>query len=442
MDNSERIKKWKEERARVAAEERAARVEQAQAERKAHAEERMKAREAEASERRDSELGSIEATIPDADTIERAKLMLKERRVAHSKRMLRSTALYFALPVLLLSVYLYFMATPFFTANGTFAVQTVNNQGSSGMLGPISLGTGVAMSDEFRVREFILSREMMRKMEEKYAFLSHFSADDVDWISRFRGPFGINSDEYDYFLSKVSVSADIQQGLLRLSVRAKDAASAERFANGMMEFAEQQVNLLSIRVQTDQLAQLSADSKLAEKELADARKVLHSVQSVKKDVEPKETITAIYQRIAGFETQLAEAKADRDQLLANGLDKSPVLPRLQARVAVLEKQITEQRGRLAGELDGKSSGQSLNAFEDATLRKEMAQARWEASLQTLQQAKLQNLRERRYFLVVAHPVSNVAAQFSSFMKWSLGLMALLLLYLVGSLLMTVRRMRE
>ena len=420
MENSERIKKWKEERAKVAEESRASRLQQKENERSLRQTE--KTADAKSHHRPDAGWSAT-----DADSVRRASLVIKERRVQQAKQSLRRLFLYIALPLLVIMLMSWLLTSRFYSADATFIVQTDASQDN--FSGTAFFGAGNEMSEGFQVREFILSKEMMERMEKELGFLSYFAQDDIALFSRYHAPLGINDDPYRYYLSKVSVAVDIQQ--------------AEFFAQRILAFAEQHVNTVSARMQQERILWLENDVKSAQENLGAARLELLKIQHIQKDIEPQETVTAIYQLIAGFETQLAEAKAEYAQLMANGLDQNPLIPRLSAKIKVLEKQIGEQRNRLSNKLGSQGSSESLSLFEDLRLQSEIAKTRWESALQTLQQGKLQALRERRYLLIISQPmVVSDTTRYADGTKWLLFFVLLGIAYLVTSLLITIRRMRE
>ncbi|PHI28252.1 sugar transporter [Budvicia aquatica] len=441
MDNSERIKKWKEERARVADEARAARIAKKHDERTVS--ERDNASESPPMDNSHSNNHSNSPDWPatDAESVRRASLMIKARRVKHAQQSLRNLLRYVGLPLLVMMVVSWLMTSRFYRADATFVVQSDASQQT--VSGPAFFGSGNQMAEGFRVREFILSKEMMDLMEKELGFLSYFAQDDMALLSRYDTPLGVNGSPYRYYLSKVSVSADIQQGMLRLTVQALDAEKAEFFAQRMLAFAEQHVNEVSARMQQERLSWLENDVKDAQAHLAGVRQALLNIQHIQKDIEPQETVTAIYQLIAGFETQLAEATSERDQLMANGLDKNPMVPRLAAKISVLKKQIIEQRDRLSTKLGSQGSLDSLGVFDDIRLQAEMAKTRWEVALQTLQQGKLQALRERRYLLVISQPmVVSDTQSYDAGATWFMVFILLGLGYFIIALLLTLRRLRE
>lgn len=181
MENSERIKKWKEERAKVAEESRASRLQQKENERSLRQTE--KTADAKSHHRPDAGWSAT-----DADSVRRASLVIKERRVQQAKQSLRRLFLYIALPLLVIMLMSWLLTSRFYSADATFIVQTDASQDN--FSGTAFFGAGNEMSEGFQVREFILSKEMMERMEKELGFylisrktISHyFPATTRRWV--------------------------------------------------------------------------------------------------------------------------------------------------------------------------------------------------------------------------------------------------------------------
>lgn len=388
MDNDERIRKWRQERGAQIPDIKGSVV----------AEDADPAKEPRADRR-----ASIDAdgpSLPDDVALEEARLAIVERRRVRWGDILRRVVLFVGIPLLAILLYTSLIATKFYQGEAIFTVQTSQQAAPAAAAGIFSVGgAGSTIGDAFKAREFILSRPMMNQMEERHGFLSHFSSAQVDPLQRFRGPVGINVEPYDYYRKRVRVAVDVQEGILRLHVQARTPEDAVRFGNAILAAAERHVNDFSDKISEDQINALTQDVQNAERQVAETRQSLASVQARRGDISPQQTATAVYQLISNLELQLAEAERERNGLLDQGLTESPLLPRLTARVQELRAQISEQRGRLANP-GGGSLVRTLNEFESASARKEIAQARWESTLNTLQQAYLKILEQRRYFVIV------------------------------------------
>ncbi len=396
MDNEERIRKWRQERASGGAKDAGLSGgtpgQRAESTPPPRAEKQLPDEPAERSE--------AAQRLPDELSVEDARLAIIQRRQFRWRAILRRTLLFLVLPLLAVLLYISLIATKTYQGEAIFTVQTSAQSAPAPNAGIFAIGTGNStIADAFKAREFILSRPMMDHMEQRHGFMSHFAAPQMDPLQRYRSPLGINGDPFAYYRKRVRVAVDVQEGLLRLYVQARTAEDATRFGNAILAAAERHVNAFSDKISEDQINALTQDVQNSERQVAETRRSLAAVQARRGDISPAQTATAVYQLISSLELQLAEAERERNGLLDQGLTDSPLLPRLTARVQELRSQISEQRQRLANPAGG-SLVRTLNEFETATARKEIAQARWESTMTTLQQAYLRILEQRRYFVIV------------------------------------------
>lgn len=346
-----------------------------------------------------SGLGGMGLALPDNLSIADARLAILERRRLNWQKLLRRFALFVLVPLFSVLFYIWAFATPLYQGEAIFTVQTSADSAPSPNAGLFALGgAGSTIGDAFKAREFILSRPMMEHMEKRHGFMSHF-ASGMDWLTRYRSPLGLNRDAFAYYQKRVRVAVDVQEGILRLYVQARTPQDAVRFGNAILAAAENHVNEFSDKISDDQIRALTDDVQNAEKQVAESRRSLAAVQARRGDLSPEQTATGIYQLISNLEVQRAEAEQERNSLLSQGLIDSPLLPGLTARVTQLASQIAEQRRRLVNP-GGSSVQNSANEYENAAARKEIAHARWESTLNTLQQAYLRVLEQRRYFVLI------------------------------------------
>jgi capsular polysaccharide transport system permease protein len=369
--------------------------------------------------------------IPSSPGLEEARQAIRERRELRWRSAIRRLILFVAAPVLAVLLYIGFFATPLYDGDAVFTVQTSGSSGGPANAGLFMVSAGNStIADAFKARAFILSRPMMEHMQKRYGFLDHFSGSNMDPLARFDGPFGLNQDPFRYYLKRVNVSVDVQEGILRLHVQARTQEDAIRFGNGILAAAERHVNASSDKIGADQIDSLTRDVQRAEMQVGTARRSLASVQARRGDFNPAQTATAIYQLISNLELQLSEAERQRDALRAEGLVNSPMLPGLETRVRELRAQIGEQRGRLTSP-GGDSVAGSLTEFETASSRKDIAQARWQSTLDTLQQAYLQVLQQRRYFVLVVGMSASTFAKVRDILSIAAPLLLLIALIYLG-----------
>ena len=430
MNNDERIRKWRDERGSGLA-------------RTALAEEPIDELFPEAEEvtarvgRRAPGEGGQPSPLPDAIGVQDARLAILERRRDQWRRIAQRIVLFVLIPALAVMSYMSWVATPLYQGEAVFTVQTGADAPSSAAAGLFGFGGGgSSIGDAFKAREFIMSRPMMDYMEQRYGMMSHFASSGIDPLTRLQSPLGVNSDPFAYYHKRVRVAVDLQEGVLKLYVQARTAEEAARYGNAILAAAETHVNQFSDKISQDQISALTRDVQAAERQVADSRRSLAAVQARRGELSPEQTATAVYQLISNLETQRADAERERNGLLSQGLVDSPLLPGLTAKVQDLSSQIAEQRSRLANR-GGSSLSRTADEFETASSRKEIAQTRWQSTMNTLQQAYLRVLEQRRYFvLIVGMSVASVPQVRDTM---SIAVPILLLVGLIYALVFAFRR---
>jgi len=416
MEKEERIAKWRagrEAEAAVAAAERVALANAARDQRLAEA--------AQTSARRadDVRLARLESSaaeeanrieiattlLPNMQDIEQAREVMLAERVAASRARMRTALLAVGVPTLITAAYFAFVATPFYETHVVFAVQSATGQPGAPAAGIFSLGMpSSTLPDAFEAREYILSREMMNEMDARHGFTKHYSAPGIDPLSapRTMPMFGI--DAYSNYRRRVHVDVDMQAALLTVTVQARNPNEAVAYVDDLLALAQKRINDMSSTVTADREAALRREVRRAESEYLQTRASISSAQTSVGELSPEQTATTVYQVIGNLETQVADAERQHDSLLANGLTESPLLPRLAAKISQIRAQITNQRARLTGGKDDDLQ-RSTSRLESVTIRRDLARDKWQASLRTLEQARLTGLDQKRYLMIVAKPVT-------------------------------------
>lgn len=394
MSNEARIQKWREERLLVGDAARQERIDEVQRQ-------RAEGDQAEQARRR----GIIEDLLPNSESLERARLQLVRDRAVQRRRRRWRTALLLLLPVALTIAYLTLIATPMYEAKAVFSVQTGGADGGGApTAGIFSVGAPAAtLTDAFSTREYMLSPDLLRQLDTRDRFTAHFKAPGLDPLSRPHVVPALGIDDHAYFRRRVHVDIDVQASLLTLTVQARTPDDAVRFANRIVDLGQRRINLLANTIDADRAEVLERGVAADEAAFRAASSAVTQVQSRRGELSPLQTAATHYQLIGGLETQAADIEGRREELLANGLTESPVLPKLGARLAELRRQIGAQRGMLAN-AGGSGLQTSASLLEAATIRRDLARDKWQASLRTLEQARLSGLDHRRYLVMVARPV--------------------------------------
>lgn len=381
-----------------------------------------------------------DSRLPGEEEIDREVAGEAERRRGQSRDVRRRLALFVGLPILLVAAYSLLFSPANYTSRSSFVVMTAGTGADAmpavGLFGGSSAGAGLA--DAYRIREYLLSREAMQEMEKRHGFLTHFRQHTLDPFNRPVHLPVVGLDAHDFYKRKLSIAVDLREGIARISVDALSPDQAQRFANGLLTLARERTQSISDQLNADQFRALQNDVVKAEQDMRNASTNVAAIQRQRGVLDPAQSATAIYQLIGNLEVKRAEAQAERDSITASGLSESPLLPRLNAKIAELERQIAAQQNRIVG--GGSDTVQSAAAsLEMAVAKRRLAETSLESTLRTFEQAKLRSIEDRRYLVIVSAPVLPEKVQASRLLN--LMLLTAIAALLIWGLVSTLRSSR-
>src|SRR5262249_32491872 len=178
---------------------------------------------------------------------------IRPRTGRRVRGLFRSLNLWFwaivGVPTLIAGVYYFAIASDLYLSEAKFIVRSPKQVQASG-LGALLQSSGFlgrATEDTNAVQDFIMSRDAVRKLEEKKALRAVFSRPEGDFVTRFPGILFWRKDfealfwRYDYF---VTVETDTSTGVTALRVKAYRPEDAYTLANALLGYSEQLINEL------------------------------------------------------------------------------------------------------------------------------------------------------------------------------------------------------
>lgn len=338
-------------------------------------------------------------------TTERAKGSTKAQaaalRKARSRRLVTRFLMFVVLPTLLSGVYFGLIASPQYESFAQFSVQS-SERPTGGVEGLLSgLAPGGAGYDALAVRDFVLSRDMLSRLDKHSKFIAHYKDPQHDFFSRLRSVASFE-ESYEYFKNHVHADYDQASASITLHVRAFNAERARSFAETVVAISEEKVNKLSERERTDRIGYAEADVKRAEERLSKARLKLVALQKQHEDFSPLQTASSAMEIRTHLEGELAKARAELMQLKSFMKEDAPQVLASNEKVKSLSAQVSGESRRLVNSKAGGLSG-ALADFDAAMVEKEFSQKAYESAMAGLEIARADAARQHRYLAVVATP---------------------------------------
>ena len=315
-----------------------------------------------------------------------------------------------ALPTLFAVIYYTFWASSVYTSESRFVVRSPERSGSSS-LGSLLQGVGFskAPDDSYSVREYILSRDALRVLDEKIGLKAAYANKAVDIFSRFSGLDPDDSFEalHRYYQYKVEAQIDTNSSIITLNVRAftaKDAANANRI---LLEQSEELVNRLNERGRQDLIQFSRSEVTAAETKAKQAALALSQFRNTQNVVDPVSQASVQLQQVAKLQDDLISTTTQLAQLQAFTPTNSQI-PALRTRSSTLRDAIAKETAKVTGgqtSLADKAAGYQAVVLEADFANKQLASA-----LAGLESARNEALRKQVYLERIAQPSMPDVAQ--------------------------------
>lgn len=341
------------------------------------------------------------------------------------------------LPTLLTTAYYYLIASNQYESSAGFVVRRAEGAPKSmlglGQLFGLGLGSSQSQSEAFLVEEYLLSHDVLSRLQKEDRLIERFRRPGIDTLSRLWSDTPRPETLLAYYRKHVFVSQDNETGITHLQVHAFTPEDSYALTNKLLKLGEERINDLNKRTFANQIADSRRDLAEAEDALADAQVRLTSFRRTEGDIDPVGSGKAQI----GLVTELSgNLVAERSKLESMGrfLNKASPQYRAQAaRVGAIEAQLAGQSSRLAG--PGSSIASNLGGYEDLMVRKEFATQRYTVAAAAYESAKAEARKQQLYLTGVVAPNMPVKSEFPERGRIvATVFFALLMAYAIGWLL--------
>ncbi|MCP5149649.1 MAG: hypothetical protein H6982_02780 [Chromatiales bacterium] len=317
--------------------------------------------------------------------------------------LLRSFLLLVGIPTLVSAAYYGLLASDIYISETRYAIRSGDDTPAAGLLSSVFGGSAGSSTsnDTIIVRDYILSRDMLRALQERLDLFAHYSSADVDILARMASD-ATEEEFLDHYRSMVDVTIDTSSNVTTLRVRAYDAAMSQRIATNLIDLSEQLVNRLSERITTDTLSFARREADEAETRVRDASDAVTRFRNETRSVDPSQETSAVLGIVTQLESQLASARADLAEAQAFMRTDTARVRSLATRVDALERQVNLERSRLAGQA-GTELARLIDDYSPLVLSQKLAEQRYSSALTSLEVARAEAQRKLRYLIPFVSP---------------------------------------
>ncbi|WGH78974.1 capsule biosynthesis protein [Jannaschia ovalis] len=343
---------------------------------------------------------------------ERAGEIIKiQRDIARRRRRrlaLLGTRLGFfvALPTFLAGFYYYQIATPMYATKSEFVIQQADaaSAGASG-LGGLFSGTGLAtQQDSIAVQSYLLSRDAMQRLDDDLGYKDHFAQPEIDALQRL-DPDTTREEAYKLYQRMVEIGYDPTEGVLKMEVVAADPEISAQFSRALIGYAEEQVDNLTARLRSDQMAGAMESFESAEARMLEAQTRVVDLQEQLGVVSAEAEVSNSYSQIGAVETELRAERLRLDQLRANARPNETRVRVAEMNIDRLQSELDDLRSNLTESATNQSSlarvtAELAVAQQDLTTRQLLLQQ----AAQQLEISRIEANRQVRYLSTPVPPI--------------------------------------
>lgn len=317
------------------------------------------------------------------------------------------------LPMLVASIYFYFIASNQYMAEFKFTVKdasssttTTSSTGAattslSSLVGGSTIGPNY---DNYFVAEFLTSRAAIEELQKRINPESLYSRPQVDWWARFNSKRPME-DFVRYWRGMVTAEYDPVTGIASAQVRAFTAQDALLIASSLLELSEDLVNRMSDRARMDAVRYAEKEVERAETRLKKNRAQLNEYRSRVGVIDPSGSVVAsnstlvqtLQGNIAQLETQLATLTRQRVQ------ENSPLIVTLQNQIRSTKEQLRNIEATVGHNRDGQALSVIIGEYEQLDLERQFAQAMVTSTMQTLELARATAASQHMYVATIVRP---------------------------------------
>lgn len=221
----------------------------------------------------------------------------KEIRSKRIRRLVRRMLIGVALPTLLGIIYYGFWAAPQYDSVSLVSVQSAKD-------GKVV----TAKRDAQAVKEYVLSRAVLRELNDNHGWQPHYGGDQGDLWSRLPSDAGEDT-RYQYYLDKVSVEYLDESGSLELRVRAFSSEAAQTFSKAILSSAEKMLASQFEALRIDTVLSAEEQAKDARSALAAADQAMSKISNGSSADAPEKSVRSEFDA-AQFQVELARKRLD------------------------------------------------------------------------------------------------------------------------------------
>ena len=269
----------------------------------------------------------------------------------------------------------------------------------SSLLGMASNG---GRADQLLLRDYLLSVDMLKKLDTQLNLRKHFSDNQHDIFSRMWMQDISTEWFHRHYLTRINVEFDEYAGVLLIKAQAYDPKTAQAIVSMLVDEGERFMNDIARKLALEQVAFLEIQVAQMNRRAMQARQAVLSYQNKKGLVSPQATAENIAGIIAKLEAQRTELETQRSAFQSYLVSDHPTIIQLNQQAAAIEKQIAQEEAKLVSPT-GKTLNRTVEEFQRLEMEAGFAQDVYKTALIALEKGRIEAIRTLKKVSVLQTP---------------------------------------
>ncbi|BDB27095.1 chain-length determining protein [Cupriavidus sp. P-10] len=296
------------------------------------------------------------------------------------------------------------IASDIYVSEARVVVERSDGVGSNASdFSSLLLGGDTASQDLLLLREYLLSTDMLKKLDAKLHLRGHFADSQRDPWSRLWFENASLERFHDYYLKRVSVEYDDFSRVLVIKSQGYTPDMAQAITRELVAEGERFMNEMTHRIASEQVIYIEKQVKDLGERVKTARQALLAYQNANGLVSPRGEVESLSAVVASAEGTLADLNVKRNALKDVFTAQSPAIQQLDAQIAAVERQISEQRGRMVSSKGKGGLNKVVEEHDRLQAAAEFSFDVYKTALGALEKARIEATRKLKNVAVLQSP---------------------------------------
>lgn len=268
----------------------------------------------------------------------------------------------------------------------------------SSLLGGVNGNRG----DELLLRNYLLSADMLQKLDAKLGLRAHFSDSRRDPLSRMWSKDVPDEWFLQHYLSRVSVELDEYSGVLMIKAEAYEPHVARAIATMLVQEGERAMNEMAHQLARDQVAFVEKQVAQMAERFQQTRQALIRFQNQHGLVSPQHRAEQLSGVVERLQAQRTELQTRRSALLGYLEPHAAAVVEIDLQIGAIDKQVAQEQQRLTS-TKGKALNSTVEEYQRLEMEAGFANDIYKTALVALEKGRVEATRNLKKVSVVQTP---------------------------------------